>query len=396
MRRMLTPALMMAALTAANLAHGAGFGIYEWSPSHNATGGTGKPVDAAVAVINPSAMTELSGTRLLVGASYIRPGSTVSAMGRSWDMKSQSFLIPNLYATSQLNDQFWLGFSTTSEFGLGTRFEKGWFGNWSNIETTLETVTVSPTLAFAANDWLSLGAGPRIMYLDFYNKRNIGAPSPLILHGDSIGYGGIASALVKFGELLKIKEEINFSLVYRSEVKHSLSGKARSAGVLHGDAAGNVRLPAATTAGLNWQASEKLNLGVSATYTEWSSYENLGIKINRRGIPTQKRWQDVWRLGAGASYQLNDMFTLMAGYVYDEDPSNSNYADYMLPPGNRHLLNAGVGCALNPNIDLTFGYTFIYMQTEFAMVHAPTGAYVPSKFKDSNAHVISAALAYKF
>ncbi len=390
MRRTHVPALL-AALTASTLAHGAGFAIYEWSPSFNATGGTliGNPVDAATAFINPAGMTQLPGTHFLLGASAIFPSSTTQVGPYPTDMKSDSFYIPEIYATTQLGDRTWLGFTTTTEFGLGTKYPKGWIGDWSNVKTTIESVTLSPTMAHAITDSLSLGFGPRFIYLDFRNQRNIGAP--FSLKGDGWGVGASASLL------WKITDTVNFGLTYRSDVKQSVRGTAHSfVPGYTGRAGANVHLPAATTAGLNWQATEKLNLGVSATFTEWSSYDELYIKINELGTPARKDWDNVWRLGIGARYGLTDAVTLMAGYVYDQDPINNDFADYMLPAGNRHILGGGVTYAIDSNWEITLAYSYIYMETEFAYVHAPTGAILPTKYKDSDAHVLSTSIAYKF
>ena len=404
MRRMLTPALMMAALTAASLAHGAGFAIYEWSPAHNATAGTllGNPKNADAAWLNPAGMTLLPDTCLQGGASWITRDSNTSIYGVHTSMKRQQFLIPGLYATQQLDNRWWLGFATTTEYGMGTKYPKtlGWNGRWSNLETDITSVTVSPTVAFAATEWLSLGAGPRIMWLDFYNRRDVGVPFQM--EGDGWGIGYTASALVKIGELVGAKDAINFGIVYRSEVKQELKGSAQSLALVqkglpyNSYAEGRLHMPASTVAGVNWQATEKLNLGTSLMYTEWSNYDELFIKFNHFGTPDQKKWKDVWRAGVGASYAVTDELTLMCGYAWDQDPINSKHADYMLPPGNRHLGNLGLAYALTKNLEISAGYTYIYMENRFMVVNAPTGQQLPSKVTDSNAHIVSSAIAYKF
>jgi len=382
---------ILAALTAGTLAHGAGFGIYEWSPSAIATGGTllGNPRDASAAWLNPAGMTKLDGTRLFLGGTYITRDSTVQIGPYGTPMKRQSFLIPAFYATHALTDRASLGLATTTEYGMGTKFPTDWPGRWSNIETSILSVSISPTFAYAVLDNLSLGAGPRFMYFDFANERNVGVP--LELSGDSWGYGGV------FSLLWDIVPDLSFGLVYRTGVKQEISGRARAPiPALYGPGGGTLHLPAATTGGLNWQATEKLNLGVSATFTQWSSYDKLHIRINNAGDPDQKSWKNVWRFGAGGTYALTDAFNVMAGYVYDMDPINAKHTDYMLPPGDRHILGTGFSYAFSDNWEFSLGYSFIYMETRFRNVHAPTGASVPSKFKDSNAHMVSTAVSYKF
>ena len=393
MRRTHAPAIL-AALTATTLAHGAGFAIYEWSPSHNATGGTllGKPLDASAAWLNPASMTELPGVQLFMGASFITRDSTTRIGPYATDFKRESFLIPGVYASMALGDKTRLGFATTTEYGMGTKYPSYWPGKWSNIQTDIQSVTISPTLAHAVTESLSIGLGPRFVYFDFYNKRDIGVP--LILEGDGWGLGATASL---YWKVPGTEDKVTFGLVYRSEVKQEIRGTAHS-GLLAYTGRGKacLHLPASTTGGLNWQATEKLNLGVSATFTQWSSYDKLFVRINELGRPDDKSWKNVWRFGAGGRYAVTDALSLMAGYVYDMDPINGKHTDYMLPPGDRHILGAGIGYAFSKNWEISLGYSFIYMENRFRIVTAPTGDMVPSKFKDSNAHILSTALAYKF
>lgn len=390
MRRILFATL--AAMSAATIAGAAGFSIYEWSPSYIATGGTtvGKPMDASTAFINPAAMTELSGMSFLGGTTLILPHSKSRVGGLDTKLKRQSFYIPELYFAAPVTDRAWVGLAATSEFGLGTKYPRGWVGEWSNIETTIETVTLAPTAAYAITDSLSFGVGARFIYIDFYNKR---FPSglPVLLSGDGWAVGAMASLQ------WNITDTIDFGLTYRSEAKASVRGSAHSLIPGYtGGAGADIRLPAATTAGLNWQATEKLNLGVSLTFTEWSSFDQLFIKINGVGMPDERNWGNVWRLGLGGRYQLTDAITLMAGYIYDEDPIDIFHSDFMLPAGNRHIFSAGVACALDEHWELSFGYTFLYMATQDAWVDTPLGTVIPTKTKHSNANMFAAAIAYKF
>ncbi|MCL1888018.1 MAG: outer membrane protein transport protein, partial [Kiritimatiellaeota bacterium] len=264
-----------------------------------------------------------------------------------------------------------------------------WPGKWSNVQTEIKSVTLSPTIAHAVTDSLSLGLGPRFVYFDFANRRDIGVP--FVMQGDSWGLGATASLFWKATDTVK------FGLVYRSEVKQELRGSAHSFLPSYtGRAKGTLHLPANTTGGINWQATEKLNLGVSATFTQWSSYDKLFVRINEVGMPDTKSWRNVWRFGVGGRYDLTDSVGLMAGYVYDMDPINAKHTDYMLPPGDRHILGLGASFAFAGNWEFSLGYSFIYMENRFRVVTAPTGASVPSKFKDSNANIFSTAIAYKF
>lgn len=95
----------VAALLAAQTVFGAGFGIYEGSARGNAMGTevTADPASPSVLYNNPAAITELEGTQVEVGATFIRPAQTVTTMTPAGEVKnyadSRWWTPPNAYVT---------------------------------------------------------------------------------------------------------------------------------------------------------------------------------------------------------------------------------------------------------------------------------------------------------
>ena len=376
--------IVLGTLSMALYTQAAGFGLYEASARGNAMGGAlvGDTGDASANYYNPANLTDLSGTHTMVGVTVVHPVLDITSNGDKSNLDSGWFTPPHVYASHQLAEDWFLGLGLYSEYGLGTRYDSDWGMNWSSTETTLETLTINPNLAYKVTDRFSVAAGLRIMWLDFDNQKTpfsndqIGAlPSPYPplpvfgnmktrVKGDSWGYG------YNLGLSYKITDTLDAGFVYRSRVSHTVKGDLdvdSSANTTvpitipnplpYGDASarGEIELPPSWTAGLNYRPVEKLNLGVSAIYTEWSTYDDLTMTFgptlgNWSKLPRSsetKNWRDVWRLGFGAEYLLTERWSVQGGYVYDIDPINKHHTDTMLPPGDRHIVSTGVGYAID-------------------------------------------------
>lgn len=423
--------IMLATFAYSTSTLAAGFGLYEASARGNAMGGVlvGDTGDASANYYNPANMTDLSGTHTLLGVTAIHPMLDVTANGEKNNLDSGWFAPPHAYVTQQLTDDWFIGFGLYTEYGLGTKYDNDWNLKWSSTETTLATITLNPNLAYKVTDRLSVAAGLRVMYLDFehcktpYDNETIGAlpppypPLPVIgsmrtrVKGDSWGYG------YNLGVSYKILDNLDAGFVYRSRVRHTVKGDVdvnssahTTAPVAipnplpHGSASarGEIELPPSWTAGLNYRPIERLNIGLAAIYTEWSTYDDLTMtfgptlsnhtKLQRSSEP--KKWKDVWRLGLGTEYLLTERWSVQGGYVYDMDPINKSHTDTMLPPGDRHIFSTGVGYTVNT---WTFNGSYGLIMMKSCSRNISNGNKSASvDFDDGFAHLIALSVAKSF
>jgi long-chain fatty acid transport protein len=380
--------------------HSAGFSLYETSAKGNAMGGAnvGRTGDASAVYANPANMTELPGVQSMTGVTLIRPSGQVETPTGTTNVRSDWF--PHAYATWQTADRWWLGMGLYSEYGLGTRYPDDWAGRYNAIKTTMETFTLNPNVAYRVTDDLSVAIGFRAMYLDFYNKKAVPlAGGYTELDGDAWGFG--YNAAVSYA----ITDDLDIGLVYRSRVKEPVEGTIDYSGSLvpaydkSTGAEADLTLPSSVTAGLNYQATDRLNLGTAVTWTEWSTYDALNIDfdqpvLGKTGSDTEKNWSDVWRFGVGADYALTKRWSLQCGYVYDMCPIDSNHADFMMPAGDRHIGSLGVGYAWSTwAVNLSYSYL---MMVDNAKVVDIAGTATPVRFEDGCAHMVGLSVLKKF
>lgn len=391
----------LALMLGAGNALAAGFALYETSTRAVGLGGAtlGAPTGAETVYDNPAGMTALPGSSVKAGVAIIHPTMDIDVTtpaGKQRTTPSEKWFPPPFaYYTQQMGDDFWLGLGLHSPYGLGVKHDDDWPGRHNSVETQITAFDVTPTVAYKVNDRLSLAAGLQVMYFDIKMTRAIpNVPALLEIEGDSFGYGGIAALS------FRLLDDLTLGLVYRSEVKQEVEGDA-SVGPHSFDAEGDITLPASYSIGLNYTGIDRWNLGAVATYTGWSSYDELTMRFkmpNLLGLSSAssiKDWDDVWRFGLGAEYQMNERLALQAGYVFDCDPITSAHSDYLLPPGDRHIVSLGANYALGNDWSLGVALAFLKVR-DVTLEPRPAEGICPTKFTNGDTHIAAFSLARNF
>jgi long-chain fatty acid transport protein len=219
----------------------------------------------------------------------------------------------------------------------------------------------------------------------------------LDINADAVGYGGTAALS------WKITDTLGLGLVYRSEVREELENDDTNIRGLPGKYScwENLTLPQSASIGLNYSGVEKWNFGAIATWTGWSSYDNLTLhfdqpllgRISEAG--SDKCWNDVWRFGVGVEYQLSDHSFVEVGYVFDQDPIDRAHADYLLPAGDRDIISAGLRTMITDNWELGIAFAKILVH-DTTIQGRPAEGVFDTKFKNGDSNVYSIQLSRAF
>lgn len=394
--------LLLLVLAAGQAALGAGFGIYEGSARGNALGGAmaGRADDASAIYYNPAGITQIEGTEVMAGATFIAPMvevTTLTPQGRvTTETEENVWIPPHLYVTRQLDDQWWAGFGIYSRFGLGTEFDEDWPGRYNSYNAQIQTLSFNPDIALKLSDRLSVAAGLQAMWFDMKLERKLpyaaGRDLDLSLTGDSIGYGYNVAARYS------VLDWVDLGVSYQSRVRQQIEGSA-DIGVRETDAEGEVMLPEECFLGANVKPIEKLSVEVGAVFTGWSTYDQLVIDFDDPTVlgvsesVSPKDWDDTWRYIAGVEYELNEAWVVRAGYVYDETPIPDRTADYLIPANNRNLYS--VGCGYNwQGWTLDLSYTYLDIEDREIAARPAEGVF-QSEFKNGDAHLVGVSLSTK-
>jgi len=146
---------------------GAGLWLYERGTPEVGTANAGvaaRAEDASTAFSNPAGMTRLNTPQFqatfqpLFLDIQFSPGPRTTTSGSPGNADG---FIPGmgLFYVHPLGDNWRLGFSVASFFGLGVKYEDDWVGRYYLRESNFLTVSAAPTVAYKINDWFSIGGG---------------------------------------------------------------------------------------------------------------------------------------------------------------------------------------------------------------------------------------------
>ena len=403
-----------AVLLAPNAVGAEGFAINEWSAEGFGMAGARMFAenDAANMAYNPASLTKVQGEKIKATIAYISPHGKWDATGinqkpYSGHNRVNPAFVPGLYYTKQLNDNEWLGMGTYVRFGNMCQFERDSMVASNAFSSRLNGCSLGLNYARKHNEKWSTSLGAEINYVGLQYDKNLGSPfysSPVHLEGTSWALGWNAAANYAFDD----KNE--FGVVFRSKVKHSMEANYDAHGFqnvagtdkvpndISGDAYGVVTLPESWMLGYGHKFNDKTRMELNATWTRWSRLDSLDIAMDgfmAPGlIPNKKDWNDGWRYAIGIEHKLSDKYTLLAGMSHDERGIPDEYADFMVPTGERDTYTLGVQYHdKKQTIAASFGYMDV---GDLDMQNHGKETYANAKMHDSYTKIVVLSYQYNF
>jgi long-chain fatty acid transport protein len=404
--------VFLAGLLAAGSAWASGYRIPEQSVDSTAKAGAhiASANGADASYYNPANMSWSSADTWQVEGdlTYLHLPSVTYSDDRSatlnGDSEKENFLLPTLFMVSPEYNKFRFGFSVTEPYGLSKRWEQPYPRTFAE-EYSLKVVDINPTISYKFCDSFSLAAGPRLLYSSAKVKSN-GVVSPPYtasrsMDGDTteLGWNVALSA--------RPTKELTLAATYRSEVDLDLDGDALlytslpvpTSSVATG---GSVTIPAPAVLSLSAAYTfEKLTVDLTWDRTYWSEYENISFQydtsltnpvlIGAFGMATPKNWDDSDAYRLGFSYELNETWTLMAGFGYDESPVPDATLLFELPDSDAYLYSVGARYQLSAQMEIGAGYLYDHKKSRSVSNEKLDGT-----FTDSAAHLLTVGLAYTF
>ncbi|KAA1193719.1 long-chain fatty acid transporter FadL [Photorhabdus heterorhabditis] len=400
-------ALAVAVALISSNAGAAGFQLNEFSTSAlgRAFSGEGVVADnATVGSRNPAAMTLFDRPSFSIGAVYINPDVDITGKspvtGKSTNAKNIAPVawIPNLHFIMPIDDQWFVGTSVTTNFGLATDFSNNYDAGPIGGKTDLTTLNFNLSGAYRLNDNFSFGLGLNAIYADATVVRHAGALSDILamkapqlkglikptdevsnLEGKDWGYGWNA------GIMYEVDANNRYSLTYRSKVKVKfkngdykndipvqLGAILQNAGISFPATGGqtiggklDLNLPDIwEVSGYN-RVAPKWAIHYSLAYTGWSEFNELKGTKNKDGsvlFSKHEGFKDAYRIALGTTYYHDDNWTFRTGIAFDDSPIPAENRSISIPDQDRFWLSAGATYAFNKDMSLDVGVSYMHGQ----------------------------------
>lgn len=434
-------ALAAAVALVSSNAFSAGFQLNEFSTIGlgRAYAGEGAMGDsAASASRNPATMALMDRPMFSIGAVFIDPDVNIegrSGAGNSLnaDNIAPAQWVPNIHYVQPLNDQWWIGASATSNYGLATEFNDGYAGGPFAGKTDLMTMNLNLSTAYRLNQHFSFGVGFDAVYAKAKIERTIGELGSFLpaaglpaapantqiahLKGDEWGYGWNA------GILYEVDDKNRFGLTYRSEVKIDFDGDYRSnIPVAFNPIGSQFGLPVGTS-GNTIPGSLSLNLPemweisgfhkvapqwavhYSMAYTSWSQFQELKAtgSNGQELFYKDESFRDAYRIALGTSYYYDDNWTFRTGIAFDDSPVPADKRSISIPDQDRLWLSAGTSYAFNKDASIDLGISYMHgkkvtvKEGNDPIATARNGQATPYTFNsEGKAWLYGASFNYKF
>ncbi len=298
--------------------------------------------------------------------------------------------LPTGFLVIPFNDRFSFGLSQVVPQGMKSTWDPDWKGRDFAVDTKIETVGLTGSLSFKVNDQFALGGGVIVQHSSGFVSQNVdllaaAAVSPGLGQFGIPYPSGVGHALMRVkvdntsvgwfaGTVWKPTQQDTLGLSYHAKIKNKMDGKydiyadAGSRGLMTDIVPGtgttlvglaypglqlfpdganaSTQLDIPANAAIDWVHvfNDRFTLGVSALWTQWSSFQDLTLKSNGSTIVSiPYKYRDVMMYSLGGDYKLTDDFTLRAGVAYDQTPTRNSTRDPRIPDGDRYFASLGFG-----------------------------------------------------
>jgi long-chain fatty acid transport protein len=343
---------------------------------------------------NPAGMTEFTGDRAQADASVIIPSETFSGSasetfaggavtlpiaGNNGGDAGKVGFIPALYALHSFSPDLKVGLAITVPFGLKTQYSSLWVGRYFGIKSEVESIDINPNIAYRVNDWISVGGGisGNYLYADLTKAVDfnaiLGAPPGAVPDGHARFNGADWNWGYNAGVLLKPLEGTNVGIAYRSRILHKLQGDQNFTNVFaplaplfaNSPSRVSLNLPANVDVSVTQKINDKLHIAADVQWTQWSSVQQL-VVIRDNGSPVagsliSTRFRDTVFASVGATYNIDDHWTVRTGIAYDESPVTDGFRTVQLPDADRYWLAFGGGYRFSEGLSVDVGYAHIFV-----------------------------------
>jgi len=227
----------------------AGFSIFEAGAKALGMGGafTAQADDPSAIFFNAAGLADVENTHVYIGSSMIFTGTDFAGVGPDpgfgVEETTGTLVFPpiNVYYSREIKDNLVAGVGVFNAYGLGQSWEneRNFSGRHIAYHVDLKTFYVNPTIAWRANDKLSVGAGFQGVYSSVHLQRY-----NVMLDPNGSGYFNVADVDLdgnsvfdigaNFGVKYTPTSDIAVGAHYRSRVTGNIEGDAKFAQVMTG------------------------------------------------------------------------------------------------------------------------------------------------------------------
>ena len=357
---------------------------------------------------NPAGITQLEGTRALLGSYAITLRERVDPAAPGAEAFSNTNhelqFAPHFFVTTKAKDsRFAFGLGVYAPYGLGMEYPDDTPFRTTARKAKVMYVAINPVIAWKICDQLSVAAGPSVNYGNAELQYGVLAPGDTFkFRGDGISWN------FGMGVLWNPHRMHHFGLTYHTATSIDFSGHT----TLHTDpftvqtpfgpfpvagidrreeASTTFRIPQNIVFAYSFRPTPDWNFEVNADWTDWHQLKTFTLHQSTSGdIAIPFNWQSSWFWEFGITKKFAHGWQASVGYIWSENSVSNDSFNPIVPDSNRHVLSAGFGQKLE-HFNWNVAYQWAYGPTRtIAQGSTADGTY------RAQGNAVSLTLGYDF
>ena len=354
---------------------------------------------------NPAGITQLDGTRALVGGYAISLKTRVSLDdGDSFSSTNTEFqTAPQAFLTwKPLEYPIALGLGIYAPFGFSMEYPDDTSFRALAHKGKIEYLTVNPVFALKVTSQLSLAIGATVNYGRAELEQGVLAKGDKFrFEGDGVDYGFNAGLLWvphrmhHFGVTYRSRTEVNFDghseLQYDGFEVPTPFGPFPVPGVKRREhASAEIVFPQTITLGYSFTPTEDWNFEFNLDWADWDSLNVVTLEQKSGNVLLPFNWRSSFMYEFGVTKKFAYGLRASVGYVYSENSVPNESFNPIVPDSDRHIFSAGVGQQLK-----SFSWDLAYQYAHGPSRSIDNGTAADGTYR-FDSHAVTLSLGYHF
>jgi len=355
-----------------------GFALLEQSVTNLglAYAGTGSlAVDASTGFYNSAGLTRLGQEQLVVGGTLLlfenklkvtqatdTFGHPLNSVPVSTRPKAD-VLIPFFHYAHRINECWIFSFNAAPIFGSRMNYGTKSVARYMNTTSKLQTIDLSPSIAYGFDNGISVGAGIDAVYakvnlyqqLGFGNTATDGSSAN---QGKDWGYG------YHVGLLYEPTDCTRFGISFRSKVDLKFKGNSTVqflAPETTQQVRANITLPESILLSAYHALNEQWAIMADYQWFHWNRFDKLTLRYANGSQATSFfNYKNSYRVSLGGSYQHTPCLQFKMGGMYDKTPTQNFNRNIFITDQDYIIPAVGVQYRFTQNLALDFAYTHVF------------------------------------
>jgi len=281
-------------------------------------------------------------------------------------------LTPNASAfySQKMTDDVYVGIGLYGNYGLGIDYGR-WAGDRLIKQSTMAALTLSPSLGYKVNEFLSVGASANINYGFLTLTRSVdGGDEKDQDHDWAISY--------RLGLLVQLTEQTRAGITWNSDVDYSfdINGKARFPNLPNVEynlpISARVKAPQQLMLSIVNDVNQQWSIMGDLGWQDWSQFGAPQVSVNGQSLNSSNRMKDTWHTAFGVQYRPVSEWKFNTGIAFDSSPyRDQNDVAMTLPTGDEWRFGVGAQYQITQNSNVGFAAEYLKMQSSKVSTPAP-------------------------